>query len=355
MNIKKILIGGMIFLGSTTLSHACSFIPREYSEIYEVSEKIFIGQTVPEKKMENGKFSFNVLEALKGDMLQERVEVSDPMFGTSCQKWGYESGKFWIMAINKNLEVSEMNMDKSFGTLNEAKDFFLMNFSKTDIVVIKPTIDIHFKTNALVDSIIDFKEKLINLASVDSTDIEYVSREQALEEFKIKHQNDNQILEALEVVGENPLGSYFKVDVGGVDVKQIFLLLKEFEGRPDAIIDNVNDRGYFSKYREGVDTEQEAIDFYNVNMTKEELVITENTPVLGGIKPPKPENPEEPIARPGMLAVGPTGPPNIVGPTSAPPTKAELDRIKAKAEGKGERDGLGFWGKVWDWIVGLFR
>lgn len=94
MNIKKILIGGMIFLGSTTLSHACSFIPREYSEIYEVSEKIFIGQTVPEKKMENGKFSFNVLEALKGDMLQERVEVSDPMFGTSCQKWGYESGKF---------------------------------------------------------------------------------------------------------------------------------------------------------------------------------------------------------------------------------------------------------------------
>ena len=47
------------------------------------------------------------------------------------------------------------------------------------------------------------KDKLEKLAEVQPPII-YVSREQALEEFKQRNQNDELTLQALEELGENP-------------------------------------------------------------------------------------------------------------------------------------------------------
>lgn len=56
----------------------------------------------------------------------------------------------------------------------------------------------------------------------------------------------------------------------------------------------------------------------------------------------KKEEIEKPVEVVKPQITGPTGPPNIKGPTSAPPTRAEIEKMKAKAEGKSDRDGLGF-------------
>ena len=58
----------------------------------------------------------------------------------------------------------------------------------------------------------------------------------------------------------------------------------------------------------------------------------------------KPEKKIDKTVEPKMS--GPTGPPKIKGPTSAPPTRAEIEKMKAKANGK-NRDGVGFWEKIW--------
>ncbi len=92
--IKKIIFLFVIFLVSSGAAQACKFIPREYSQIYKESDNVFVGKIVGQKKMENGKFTFDVVETLKGKVPTGTVVVTDPMLGTSCQKGSYEIGKF---------------------------------------------------------------------------------------------------------------------------------------------------------------------------------------------------------------------------------------------------------------------
>lgn len=76
---------------------------------------------------------------------------------------------------------------------------------KTALTSIQSKIDIsvYFKSNVDEDTILNMKRSLEGLEEVKS--VEYVSREQALEEFKARHADEETITQTLAELDENPL------------------------------------------------------------------------------------------------------------------------------------------------------
>jgi cell division transport system permease protein len=77
--------------------------------------------------------------------------------------------------------------------------------TKTAVDSIKDKIDInlYLKPNAEENKIMALKAEIGNFSQVK--EISYISKGEALESFKTKHQGDPDILEALRQLGENPL------------------------------------------------------------------------------------------------------------------------------------------------------
>lgn len=73
----------------------------------------------------------------------------------------------------------------------------------------KVDVNVYFNTNALEDKILEVKTSLETLPEVAS--VEYVSREAALETFKKRHQSDYLTLQAIDELGENPLGAVLNI------------------------------------------------------------------------------------------------------------------------------------------------
>ncbi|MFH0806130.1 MAG: permease-like cell division protein FtsX [Candidatus Brennerbacteria bacterium] len=76
---------------------------------------------------------------------------------------------------------------------------------KTALTSIQNKIDIsvYFKSNVDEDSILNMKKSLEGLEEVKG--VEYISREQALEEFKLRHEGEETITQTLAELDENPL------------------------------------------------------------------------------------------------------------------------------------------------------
>jgi cell division transport system permease protein len=73
----------------------------------------------------------------------------------------------------------------------------------------KADMSIYFTTDAPEAAILELQSALSALPEVES--IDYTSREVALAEFRERHQNDQLTLQALEELGENPLGAVLNV------------------------------------------------------------------------------------------------------------------------------------------------
>ena len=67
----------------------------------------------------------------------------------------------------------------------------------------KIDISVYFSQESSEDEILKVKEKLVEIPEVKN--IEYVSKEEALEKFVQKHKDDSTIMESLAEVGGNPL------------------------------------------------------------------------------------------------------------------------------------------------------
>ena len=67
----------------------------------------------------------------------------------------------------------------------------------------KVDVSVYFKSNVSEDSVLNIKRSLEGLSEVKA--VEYVSREEALEEFKARHADDETIVQTLEELDENPL------------------------------------------------------------------------------------------------------------------------------------------------------
>lgn len=106
----------------------------------------------------------------------------------------------------------------------------------------KVDVNVYFNTNALEDKILEVKTSLETLPEVAS--VEYVSRETALLIFKKRHQSDYLTLQAIDELGNNPLGAV--LNIKAKDPSQYESIAKFLGGEntfiksnPD-IIDKVN-------------------------------------------------------------------------------------------------------------------
>jgi cell division transport system permease protein len=82
--------------------------------------------------------------------------------------------------------------------------FFFRGLSDFMITSLKNKIDIsvYFKDSSLEEEILKAKEMLLELPGVES--VESVSREEALEKFTGRHQQEELIMEAVKEAGDNP-------------------------------------------------------------------------------------------------------------------------------------------------------
>ena len=73
----------------------------------------------------------------------------------------------------------------------------------------KVDINVYFVTTAPEADILSLKTKIEALPEISS--VEYISKEQALENFKLRHENDQITMQALEELSSNPLGAVLNI------------------------------------------------------------------------------------------------------------------------------------------------
>ncbi|MBI1984990.1 MAG: ABC transporter permease [Candidatus Wildermuthbacteria bacterium] len=83
--------------------------------------------------------------------------------------------------------------------------YMLQGVSSFSIAQLQDSVDIsaYFVEDASEEDISALQDKLLALPEVASA--QYITQDQALEQFKADHENDPVILESLEIIGKNPL------------------------------------------------------------------------------------------------------------------------------------------------------
>lgn len=124
--------------------------------------------------------------------------------------------------------------------------------STLDQIKDKVDINVYFVTGAAESDILSMKKKLEQLPEV-KTPVVYVSRAEALEAFKKRHETDEFTLQALDELGENPLGA--ALNIKAKDPSQYEGIAQFLQGRNalssggETIIDKVN----FYQNKEAID------------------------------------------------------------------------------------------------------
>ena len=121
---------------------------------------------------------------------------------------------------------------------------FLSVVLRSSLTELKQKVDVnvYFVTTAPEDGILSIKKSLEALPEVLL--VEYVSKDQALEDFKQRHANDTLTLQAIAELGENPLGAV--LNVKAKETSQYEGIAKFLEGKNvlskdgASIIDKVN-------------------------------------------------------------------------------------------------------------------
>jgi cell division transport system permease protein len=114
--------------------------------------------------------------------------------------------KFSIQDIYRNIWLSLVTviiLILSLFTINML--LIVKVIGDTAVTAIKDKIDINLfiKSDAAEDKILALKAQVSNLDDVK--EVTYISKAQALENFKAKHTDNPEVLEALKVLGTNPL------------------------------------------------------------------------------------------------------------------------------------------------------
>jgi cell division transport system permease protein len=84
----------------------------------------------------------------------------------------------------------------------------LLSYTLTQIVN-KVDVTVYFTTSAAEGNILNLKDKLVAMPTIAS--VMYTSREQALQDFRTRHASDQLTLNALNELGNNPLGAALSI------------------------------------------------------------------------------------------------------------------------------------------------
>ncbi|MBI5134259.1 MAG: ABC transporter permease [Candidatus Taylorbacteria bacterium] len=111
--------------------------------------------------------------------------------------------------------------------------------SSLDEIRSKVDVNVYFAPSADEEEILALRNKVEALPEV--AQVEYVSRDQALENFKAQHENDEITLQALEELGENPLGAILNIRAKETSQYEgIAKFLDSESGENGQFIDKVN-------------------------------------------------------------------------------------------------------------------
>ncbi len=106
----------------------------------------------------------------------------------------------------------------------------------------KVDINVYFTTTAPEESILALQTSLEGLPEV--AEVTYTSRSQALEEFRARHENDELTIQALEELGENPLGASLSIRAQETSqysgIAAFLTAQQEANTDGEALIDRVN-------------------------------------------------------------------------------------------------------------------
>jgi cell division transport system permease protein len=106
---------------------------------------------------------------------------------------------FWLSLVTLTILVLALL------SVNLLIIFNLVTTAAIDSVEDKININVYFKPELKEDQVLNVKRYMQSLINVKAVD--YISREQALENFKIKYNDNAKILETLVEIGDNPLGA----------------------------------------------------------------------------------------------------------------------------------------------------
>ena len=147
--------------------------------------------------------------------------------------------------------------------LSFASIFLALELIKPSVAQLEGKVDInlYFETDAEEPEILAFKDELEQIGQVSS--VEYVTREQALAEFR-ERQNSDVIVDALDSLGENPLGAVFNIRANQIS---------EYGNIAAFIESDATDQQYGGIIEEvNYNQNKEAIDKLNVIITSVERI-----------------------------------------------------------------------------------
>src|SRR3990167_7164393 len=106
----------------------------------------------------------------------------------------------------------------------------------------KVDVTIYFTIGASEDKILALKESLVKLPEVAT--VSYTSAEEALRIFRERHQNDYPTIQALDEIGDNPLGAYLNIKAKEVsqyeDIANFMKSDNSLTPGGESIVDKVN-------------------------------------------------------------------------------------------------------------------
>lgn len=103
----------------------------------------------------------------------------------------------------------------------------------------KVDISVYFRTDAQEDEILSMKSAVEGLSEVK--DIAYISRDQAIEDFRERHKDNALILQSLEELDDNPLGAVLNIRAKQPSqYETIAAYLKKASQEDNSIIDKTN-------------------------------------------------------------------------------------------------------------------
>lgn len=119
----------------------------------------------------------------------------------------------------------------------------------------KVDVTVYFTTNASDDQMQQLQNSLKALPEV--ANVTYVSREQALAAFQARHQNDQLTMQALEELGQNPLGA--SLEVRAKDPSQYESIAKFLESQQATPVGPAIDKVNFFQNKAAIDKLTEII------------------------------------------------------------------------------------------------
>ena len=106
----------------------------------------------------------------------------------------------------------------------------------------KVDVSVYFTTSAAEGDILNLKDKLTSMSAV--TTVTYTSRDQALQDFRTRHSNDQLTLNALNELGDNPLGASLAIKAKNPNQYQAIVNYisndADLQSAGTSIIDHIN-------------------------------------------------------------------------------------------------------------------